>query len=242
MLVDVFFDSTSESILKLAAQAGFFIEETAVFPDDVTIGSITTMTPKNRKSELVRRGYSVDQDFEQRYKAFLNTITQAKALRIWMLPYPHASLGLLYISSLVDLQTRIQSIKGIERINPSVLWLDDAHVNTAPLSELMDAGCRLEQKTCAKQWQEFVKENASFRIMPNGVPMSCDEDIFDKDIIAFCRECNLSEIHKLSGEKKGYELQNIAISLSELMSVRTGGMLNPDFYLSRIAKLINYHR
>lgn len=83
-------------------------------------------------------------------------------------------------------------------------------------------------KTISKQWQELVKENAPFRIMPHSVPMSCDEDIFDEGIIAFCKKYNLPGAHKLGG-KKGYELQNIAISLSELMSVRTGGMLNPDF-------------
>ncbi len=239
MLVDVCFDSTSESMLKLAAREDYSLGEIAVFPDSVCFGAINTMTPKERKSELLRLGYSIDQDFEQRYKAFLTIVAQAEALRVWMLPYPYAALGLLYISSLVDPQTKLQGIKGIELVTPSILWLDDKHVNTAFLTELIDAGFDLDQKTCAQQWQKLVKENAPLRLAPNGVPISCNEDVLDEDIIAFCKAYDAANPYKsMSEEEKQYLLPNIAWRLMESLSQKTGGMLNPDFYQFRITKLM----
>lgn len=243
MLVDVCFDSTSESTLKLAARENYPLGEIAVFPDDVCFGAINAMAPKERMLELEQRGYSINQDFEQQYEAFLNAMAQAEALRIWMLPYPYAKLGLLYISSLVDSQTKLQGIKGIELVTPSILWLDDKHVNTAFLTELIDASFDLGQKTSAQQWQELVKENAPFRIMVQGIPTSCNENVLDEEIIAFCKKHSALMAYKLVSreakrEERQYALQNLALSLSEHLSTKTGGMLNPDFYLLRITKLL----
>ena len=77
------------------------------------------------------------------------------------------------------------------------------------------------------------------RLAPNGVPISCNEDVLDEDIIAFCKAYDAANPYKsMSEEEKQYLLPNIAWRLMESLSQKTGGMLNPDFYQFRITKLM----
>ena len=79
-MIEVCFSQNVRTLLCLAKNFGVGLGDIALFPDDLTLGSISNMNPHQRRSELEKLSIHPAEDFEEQYASFADTVSHASEL------------------------------------------------------------------------------------------------------------------------------------------------------------------
>lgn len=219
-MLEVCFSQNIRALLYLAKNFGVGLGDIALFPDDLTLGSISNMNPHQRRSELEKLSIHPAEDFEEQYASFIDAVSHALELRVWYANMPHEIIACIYTCFISVESATICSVDA----NASGLMDKNGAINPSGIC----AGIRsspVDAVRFKQVWSNLVRNNALVRTVDGWQPTSHGLDFFDdmvKSAIASCDSNNL---------------EDIGITAFDLCAQSPYGSMNPEFFIGR-AKLL----
>ncbi|MBS4878965.1 MAG: DUF1835 domain-containing protein [Firmicutes bacterium] len=178
--IHICFDSHVHGILE---QCGAALEGTRenstilTLSDDLALGPLVPETPALRRAALEEIGVEVPPSFDADYKAFLQALTTLPPdcpCYIWASDSPHERTGVAlagaYLAPQRDTFFLCDSAALVRHLEAEDWGAGDALMAQAPVAET---------KVWAALWEKLKAENASLRIVKDGLPCSAPADFFD---------------------------------------------------------------
>ncbi len=219
-MIEVCFSQNVRTLLCLAKNFGVELGDIALFPDDLTLGSLSNMSPQQRRSELEKLSIHPAEDFEEQYTSFVNTVSHASELRVWYANMPYEILACIYTCFISIENAAICSID----VNASELMDENGVINPSGICEGIHS-LPVDAVRFKQIWSDLVRDNALLRTVDGWQPASHCLDFFDdliNDAIASCGSD---------------DLENIGMAAFDLCAQSPYGFMNPEFFMGR-AKLL----
>ena len=221
MRVDVCFDGNAYAALKLAKNVfRLDLPHVELLCDDLTFGSLADMSFDVRSRELSR--LHVDPSFlcERSSREFPLRVEAADELRLWSTGKPSDVLGEDYVASLAPQGVPISHIEvDAEGV------LQDIDAAGAAMRELLASACPLDASRMREIWRRMLADDASLRVVVDGMPASRDVTYFD---------CALRELATHGNFESSSDL---AIAALDSCAALAGGPINLEFYRGRAEEL-----